>query len=79
MRTNYHWTQVLVSLGMIPLAMFRIDPVFQGVVIAIAGLCLLVVSDLVTNKDAHAESRGLGDALMVVAATIFGICACSGE
>ncbi|KAG8216339.1 hypothetical protein J3R82DRAFT_6413 [Butyriboletus roseoflavus] len=44
-----------------------------GVVISIGGLCLLVVSDLATDKDGHADNRGLGDTLMVVAATIFGI------
>ncbi|KAF8552149.1 DUF914-domain-containing protein [Imleria badia] len=44
-----------------------------GVAISIGGLCLLVVSDLVTGKDGHAERRGLGDALMLVAATLFGI------
>ncbi|KAI9567985.1 solute carrier family 35 member SLC35F1/F2/F6, partial [Boletus coccyginus] len=44
-----------------------------GVVLSIVGLCLLVVSDLVTGKDGHAERRGMGDALMIVAATIFGI------
>jgi len=44
-----------------------------GVLISMGGLCLLVVSDLVNGKDGHAESRGIGDALMLVAATIFGI------
>ncbi|KAH0834695.1 DUF914-domain-containing protein [Lanmaoa asiatica] len=73
MKTKYHWTQVLVGLGLLRLAMFRVDPILQGVVISISGLCLLVVSDLVTGKDGHAESRATGDALMVVAATIFGI------
>lgn len=79
MRTKYCWTQVLVSHGTLRSAMFRVDSILQGVVIAIAGLCLLVVSDLVTGKDGHAESRGLGDALMVVAATLFGICMYSDE
>ncbi|KAG6379528.1 hypothetical protein JVT61DRAFT_10023 [Boletus reticuloceps] len=44
-----------------------------GVLISMGGLCLLVVSDLVVGKDGHAESRGTGDALMLVAATIFGV------
>lgn len=74
MRTKYHWTQVLVGLGMLRLAMLHVDSIPQGVVICIAGLCLLVVSDMVTGKDGHAESRAFGDALMVVAATLFGIC-----
>lgn len=53
----------------------RVNSILQGVAISIGGLALLVVSDLVTGKDGHASNRGLGDALMVVAATIFGICA----
>ncbi|KAG9311881.1 solute carrier family 35 member SLC35F1/F2/F6 [Chiua virens] len=44
-----------------------------GVVISIAGLGLLIISDLVTGKDGRADNRAMGDALMVVAATIFGI------
>lgn len=79
MNTRYHWTQVLVGLGMLRLAMFRVDSILQGVVISIGGLSLLVVSDLVTGKDGHAENRSMGDALMVVAATIFGIGAYSDE
>lgn len=79
MRTKYHWTQVLVGLCLIRLTMSRVDPIFQGVVLSIVGLCLLVVSDLVTGKDGHAERRGMGDALMIVAATIFGIGAYSDD
>ncbi|KAN0085676.1 Eukaryotic protein of unknown function (DUF914) domain containing protein [Tylopilus felleus] len=44
-----------------------------GVVICIAGLCLLVVSDLVTGKNGQSNSRWIGDTLILVAATIFGI------
>jgi len=79
MRTKYHWTQVLVGLCSLRLAMFCVDPIFQGVVLSIVGLCLLVVSDLVVGKDGHAERRGIGDAFMIVAATIFGIGAYSDE
>ena len=78
MRTKYHWTQVLVGLGLLRLVKFRVDSIFQGVAISIIGLALLVVSDLVTSKSGHAENRAMGDAFMVIAATIFGICAYSG-
>ena len=79
MRTKYHWTQVLVGFGLLRVAIFHIGLISQGVAISIGGLCLLVVSDLVTGKDGHAERRGLGDALILIAATIFGICAYSDE
>ena len=43
-----------------------------GVLICIAGLGLLVVSDQVTKKDWQAVSRGKGDAFMIAGATLYG-------
>lgn len=78
MRTKYHWTQVLVGLCL-SCPVFCVTVVLQGVLISIGGLCLLVVSDMVTGKHEQASSRVAGDALMLVAATAFGICAYSDE
>ncbi|TFK26183.1 DUF914 domain membrane protein [Coprinopsis marcescibilis] len=45
---------------------------FFGVAICIAGLGLLVVSDVVTNKGWDPIARGKGDAFMIAGATLYG-------
>lgn len=44
-----------------------------GVIIAIAGLGLLVTSDFMTDKNYPAENRVLGDILMIIGATGYGL------
>ncbi|KAH8980384.1 solute carrier family 35 member SLC35F1/F2/F6 [Lactarius hatsudake] len=43
-----------------------------GVVICVAGLCLLVASDQITNKSWTALDKGKGDAFMIIGATLYG-------
>ncbi|KIM69264.1 hypothetical protein SCLCIDRAFT_19882 [Scleroderma citrinum Foug A] len=43
-----------------------------GVLVCVAGLGLLVVSDVVTNKNGEAHRRGEGDGFMIAAATLYG-------
>ena len=46
--------------------------VFQGVLICVGGLGMLVVSDVITDKSWEAIARGKGDAFMVAGATLYG-------
>ena len=43
-----------------------------GVAWCIAGLALVVVSDIVTNKGWDPIARGKGDAFMIAGATLYG-------
>ena len=47
---------------------------FQGVLISIGGLGMLVGSDLLTDKNYPALNKGKGDAFMIIGATLYGIC-----
>ena len=69
-RVRYHWTQILVSLCV---AGCSLELIFhQGVFVCVAGLILLVASDVATNKNGAAHRRGEGDGFMVAAATLYG-------
>lgn len=46
-----------------------------GVAVCIAGLALVVVSDIVTNKGWDPIARGKGDAFMIAGATLYGFSA----
>lgn len=43
-----------------------------GVLVCVGGLGMLVASDELTDKDYPAANRGLGDAFMVIGATLYG-------
>ncbi|KIM53933.1 hypothetical protein SCLCIDRAFT_137838 [Scleroderma citrinum Foug A] len=43
-----------------------------GVLICVAGLGLLVTSDLLTDKNYQAQAKGKGDAFMIAGATLYG-------
>ncbi|KIJ67771.1 hypothetical protein HYDPIDRAFT_25244 [Hydnomerulius pinastri MD-312] len=44
-----------------------------GVLICISGLVLLVISDLLTDKNGTARQQGVGDAFMIASGTLYGI------
>ena len=67
---RYHWTQILVSSRVADCSLELIA--HQGVLVCVAGLGLLVVSDVVTNKNGEAHRRGEGDGFMIAAATLYG-------
>ncbi|MBW0475939.1 hypothetical protein O181_015654 [Austropuccinia psidii MF-1] len=46
---------------------------YLGVLICIAGLSLLVVSDMITDKNYEAQGKAVGDGLMLVGATFYGL------
>jgi solute carrier family 35, member F1/2 len=50
---------------------------FQGVLICVAGLGMLVASDEITGKDWKAVSKGKGDGFMIGGATLYGFSTCS--
>lgn len=47
-----------------------------GVLVCVGGLGMLVASDELTDKDYPAANRGLGDAFMVIGATLYGFSTC---
>jgi solute carrier family 35 protein F1/2 len=79
MRPKYHWTQILVShISLLPVNYTLIwTPNLQGVLICVSGLAMLVGSDVITDKNWTALSRGKGDGLMIAGATLYGISAFS--
>jgi solute carrier family 35 protein F1/2 len=44
----------------------------QGVLVCVGGLGMLVASDMLTDKNYPALSRGKGDAFMIIGATLYG-------
>lgn len=71
MRTRYHWTQSLVS-NVIFLQTYYHERLFKGVLVCVGGLGMLVSSDMLTDKNYPALSKGKGDAFMIVGATLYG-------
>jgi hypothetical protein len=47
---------------------------YQGVLISVGGLGMLVSSDLLTGKNGGNGSKGEGDGFMILGATLYGIC-----
>ena len=47
-----------------------------GLLVCVGGLGMLVASDELTDKDYPAANRGLGDAFMVIGATLYGFSTC---
>jgi len=75
MKTKYHWTQILVSIHQSVFVLIH-KYYRQGVGICIGGLAMLVGSDLLTDKNYPALSKGKGDGFMILGATLYGICEC---
>lgn len=44
-----------------------------GVLVCVGGLGMLVGSDMLTDKNDHAQAKGKGDAFMILGATLYGI------